>query len=178
MLPWCWHAGARGRVCREVLGCRAQHVPGVSHSMPDTAHVAFTTTLLYFLEICLATVPVALPSSFSFVAFPGVVRSLGDDPADPVTWQYGCCCTVSPSSLLQPKPIAALLLPSLLSHLKSTTMSQCLPSAVGETQWSHVGHFPGRVSTASLCRRQCCFRVSVPQKGNGAAEGPYQCKAL
>lgn len=42
----------------------------------------------------------------------------------------------------------------------------------GVTQRAHVGHFPGRVSTTSLCRRQCWSQVSVaPRKGHGAAGG-------
>lgn len=80
-----------------------------------------------FLEfVLLATVSVALPSShFSFVVFPGVVRALRDDPADPLTQQYLCCSAASPSSLLQPEPIAALLLPFLLAHSRSMTTSPC-----------------------------------------------------
>lgn len=44
-----------------------QHVPSVSHSMPDTAPMAFTVTFLYFLEIFLLLV--ILPNSSSFVFF-------------------------------------------------------------------------------------------------------------
>lgn len=111
----------------------------------ETSLYVFSMTLLCFLgylSCLLLFLLLLLSSAFPFVLFPGVVRALRDGPADPPTRQYLCSSAAPPSSPLQPEPVAALLLPSLLAHLRSTTMTPCLFSTVDGTQWSRVDHLP------------------------------------
>lgn len=173
VLSWCWHAGAPGKLCGEALGCPAQRVPDVPRSVPDTAPVA----VWYFLEICPAAVPVTLASSSSFVLFPEA-GSWGDNPADPLTWQCGCCSTASQSSLLQPTPVSALLLPPCSPTWGTQPCPDACPwlgchTAGPRGPLSRPGfhHFP--VQTSVLLSGFC----GTPKR-SWCCGGLYQCRTL
>lgn len=94
-----------------------------------------------------------------------------------IFWLGGTCAAPQPPRAASCSQSPSLLLPALLAHLRSATMSPCLFSTLDRAQWSQVGHLPWG-SAGSPHGGRCCSWVSVPQKGHSAAGGPYRGRAL